>query len=153
MVDLNNYKGIYFEDDNEKFQCPETGAHFKFEDLCGRMERIRLKRGDPLVEFDERGNKIYVKSVALASKSGRGSHRKDSVDNRSATKAIEKRQKPNESSTNKRKSKVTNAAPLPAKKQSNEPQQMQFSQDAQQEALMQAAAGILQMNAAGDASS
>lgn len=65
MVDLNNYKGIYFDDDNEKYQCPETGAHFKFEDLCARMERIRIKRGDPLIEFDQKGNKIYVKSVAL----------------------------------------------------------------------------------------
>ena len=65
MVDLHNYKGIYFEDENEKYQCPVTGAHFKFDDLCARMERIRVKRGDPLVEFDSKGNKIYVKSVAL----------------------------------------------------------------------------------------
>jgi hypothetical protein len=80
MVDLNNYKGIYFEDENEKFQCPETGAHFKFEDLCQRMEQIRIRRGDPLVEFDSQGNKVHVKSVALATKSGRGSYRKDSAD-------------------------------------------------------------------------
>jgi len=66
MVDLNNYKGIYFDDENEKYQCPTTGAHFKFEDLCARMEHIRVKRGDPLIEFDSRGNKIHVKSVALA---------------------------------------------------------------------------------------
>ena len=52
MVDLNNYKGIYFEDENEKYQCPTTGAHFKFEDLCARMDHIRIKRGDPLIEFD-----------------------------------------------------------------------------------------------------
>ena len=56
MIDLNNYKGIYFEDDNEKYQCPETGAHFKFEDLCRRMERIRIKRGDPNVLYDSQGN-------------------------------------------------------------------------------------------------
>ena len=78
MVDLNNYKGIYFDDENEKYQCPETGAHFKFEDLYARMERIRIKRGDPLIEFDSRGNKIYVKSVALGAKSGQTSHRKES---------------------------------------------------------------------------
>lgn len=68
MVDLNNYKGIYFDDENEKYQCPVTGAHFKFEDLGARLERIRTKRGDPLVEFDSRGNKVYVKSVALQNK-------------------------------------------------------------------------------------
>jgi len=68
MVDLNNYKGIYFDDDNEKYQCPRTGAHFKFEDLCQRMERIRIKRGDPKIEFDAYGNKICVKNVALPTK-------------------------------------------------------------------------------------
>lgn len=83
MVDLNNYKGIYFDDDNEKYQCPETGAHFKFTDLCGRMERIRIKRGDPLIEFDSKGNKIHVKSVALAAKSGQVSQRKESSTNQS----------------------------------------------------------------------
>ena len=82
MVDLNNYKGIYFDDENEKYQCPETGAHFKFEDLCARMEQIRIKRGDPLIEFDARGNKIHVKSVALAQQQvGGGSQRKDSSSN------------------------------------------------------------------------
>ena len=52
MVDLNNYKGIYFEDDTEKYTCPVTGAHFKFEDMCHRLEKIRVKRGDPKIEFD-----------------------------------------------------------------------------------------------------
>ena len=47
MIDLNNYKGIYFDDDNEKYSCPITGAHFKFDDICRRLERIRVKRGDP----------------------------------------------------------------------------------------------------------
>ena len=68
MVDLNNYKGIYFDDDNEKFQCPETGAHFKFDDLCRRMERIRIQRGDPKVEFDEYGNKVYEKPTLQSAK-------------------------------------------------------------------------------------
>ena len=60
MIDLNNYKGIYFEDDNEKYQCPETGAHFKFDDLCRRMEKIRKHRGDPNIQFDEEGNTFLV---------------------------------------------------------------------------------------------
>ena len=29
-----NYKGIYFADNNEKFTDSETGAHFKFQDMC-----------------------------------------------------------------------------------------------------------------------
>lgn len=28
--DLINYKGIYFDDDKEKYSCPITGAHFEF---------------------------------------------------------------------------------------------------------------------------
>ena len=71
MVDLNNYKGIYFEDDNEKYQCPVTGAHFKFDDLSRRMERIRIKRGNPKVEFDEYGNKVYEKQKGHSNKKDR----------------------------------------------------------------------------------
>jgi hypothetical protein len=46
VVDLTKYKGIYFNDDNKKFQDEETGAHFEFADLCRRMQLIlnlRLK--------------------------------------------------------------------------------------------------------------
>ena len=99
MVDLNNYKGIYFEDDNEKFQCPDTGAHFKFEDLCQRMERIRIKRGDPLVEFDAHGNKVFVKSVELPSKSLQDSQMKESKSGRSQM-TQQKNQEKNRSNQN-----------------------------------------------------
>ena len=34
-IDVNNYKGIYFnEEPGSKFQCPETGAHFRYDDIC-----------------------------------------------------------------------------------------------------------------------
>ena len=66
MVDLNNYKGIFFEDENDKYQCPQTGAHFKPQDLCQRLEFIRIKRGDPQIEFDSEGNKVYIKSLKYA---------------------------------------------------------------------------------------
>lgn len=49
---LNNYKGIYFDDDNEKFTCPITGAHFRFEEMCKILEKVRIARGDTKVEFD-----------------------------------------------------------------------------------------------------
>lgn len=40
-----NYKGIYFNDDpNSKYTCPETGAHFKFTDMCSRLNQILKKR-------------------------------------------------------------------------------------------------------------
>ena len=52
MVDLNNYKGVFYEDENEKYQCPSTGAHFRPTDLSQRLEVIRVKRGDPQIEFD-----------------------------------------------------------------------------------------------------
>ena len=44
-IDFNNYKGIYAEDDaGQKYQCPETGAHFEPSDLCKRIYRIVEKR-------------------------------------------------------------------------------------------------------------
>lgn len=49
---LHNYKGIYFDDDNEKFTCPVTGAHFRFEEMCKILEKIRVTRGDPKVDFN-----------------------------------------------------------------------------------------------------
>lgn len=37
-IDPNNFKGIYYGDDpNKKYTCPETGAHFKFEDMQRRL--------------------------------------------------------------------------------------------------------------------
>ncbi len=44
MVDLTKYKGIYFNDDNKKFQDEETGAHFEFNDLCRRIQPIQNLR-------------------------------------------------------------------------------------------------------------
>ena len=80
---MNNYKGIYFEDDNEKFQCPETGAHFKYDDLCRRMERIRIKRGEPKIEFDENGNRFYpdMRRLNSGSKESRGPIREQLSEN------------------------------------------------------------------------
>jgi len=44
-VDLANYKGIYFDDDSgQKFQCPETGAHFEYLDMFRRLKRILTQR-------------------------------------------------------------------------------------------------------------
>jgi len=51
-VNLNNYKGIYYDDDNEKYTCPETGAHFRFEEMHRILDKIRVARGDPKVDFD-----------------------------------------------------------------------------------------------------
>ena len=36
-----NYKGIYFEDDSgQKFQCPDTGAHFEYLDMYRRLKKV-----------------------------------------------------------------------------------------------------------------
>jgi hypothetical protein len=34
-IDFLNYKGIYYGDSAEKYQCPVSGAHFKHEQMCG----------------------------------------------------------------------------------------------------------------------
>jgi len=45
--DLHNYKGIYFGDENEKFICPWTGAHFKFEELTSKLQRVIWSTKEP----------------------------------------------------------------------------------------------------------
>lgn len=39
-----NYKGVYFGDDNDKFQEEGTGAHFRYIDICKRMEVAKDQR-------------------------------------------------------------------------------------------------------------
>ena len=44
-IDFGNYKGIYANDEaGQKYQCPETGAHFEVSDLCRRLVRVMEKR-------------------------------------------------------------------------------------------------------------
>lgn len=44
-IDFGNYKGIFYDDDpTTKYQDPETGAHFDFEDICGRLTKIKSNR-------------------------------------------------------------------------------------------------------------
>ena len=44
-VDFNNYKGIYAEEENDqKYTCPITGAHFEFNDICRRLGKISHQR-------------------------------------------------------------------------------------------------------------
>lgn len=41
---LGNYKGIYFGDDTKKFEDPETGAHFEFNDMSKRLAQLKELR-------------------------------------------------------------------------------------------------------------
>ena len=44
-VDFANYKGIYAEDDaDQKYTCPITGAHFEFNDVCRRLNKVMVGR-------------------------------------------------------------------------------------------------------------
>ncbi len=43
--DLINYKGIYFDDnEGQKYQCPETGAHFEYLDMYRRLKKVNNAR-------------------------------------------------------------------------------------------------------------
>jgi hypothetical protein len=58
-VDLINYKGIYFDDDSgQKYQCPETGAHFEYLDMFRRLKRIANSRSKP--DLHETDNDVIV---------------------------------------------------------------------------------------------
>ena len=45
-----DYKGQHHDQPPESYQCPHTGAHFKFVNLCVLLESIRIKRGDTFCE-------------------------------------------------------------------------------------------------------
>lgn len=61
-IDFNNYKGIYADDDaGQKYQCPETGAHFEPKDLCKRIYKIIEKRKP--FEMDVYGGPMLVDGV------------------------------------------------------------------------------------------
>lgn len=50
-VDHNNYKGIYFDEEpGQKFQDPETGAHFEFKSMCLMLEQVKVERRQASVE-------------------------------------------------------------------------------------------------------
>lgn len=42
--DLINYKGIYFNDNNEKYIDDATGAHFRYEDIYQRLLIAKVER-------------------------------------------------------------------------------------------------------------
>lgn len=43
--DLQNYKGIYFNDEpGQKYICPETGAHFEVHDMAKRLAAVQEER-------------------------------------------------------------------------------------------------------------
>jgi hypothetical protein len=50
---LENYKGIYFNDDKEE-EFHEYGAHFKYGDLCKRLESLILS-----LPPERRGKYVY----------------------------------------------------------------------------------------------
>lgn len=60
-IDYNNYKGIFYDDDpTTKYQDPETGAHFDFDDICGRLTKIKISREhnkEPSQNYNELSDK------------------------------------------------------------------------------------------------
>ena len=60
-ANMMNYKGIYFNDDpNNKYTCPRTGAHFEFNDMCGRLGQVIKWR------------KVYEHKIAAYAMAGKG---------------------------------------------------------------------------------
>ena len=40
MIDHNNYKGIFYGTEEEKYTDPVTGAHFEFGDIWNRLDAV-----------------------------------------------------------------------------------------------------------------
>ena len=72
-VDHNNYKGIYFDDEpGTKFQDPETGAHFDYNEICNRLIEVEvemrrsqerdkktMEKNRELLRIDEESDDVY----------------------------------------------------------------------------------------------
>jgi len=43
QIDFNNYKGMFFDDQAQKYQDPNTGAHFDYHDMCCRLIKLQKK--------------------------------------------------------------------------------------------------------------
>ena len=41
---MQNYKGIYYGDQTEKYMDPATGCHFRYTDLCERLLKLKKQR-------------------------------------------------------------------------------------------------------------
>jgi hypothetical protein len=44
LADPNNYKGIFYGTEEEKYNDPITGAHFEHSDMCSRIHGIIQER-------------------------------------------------------------------------------------------------------------
>ena len=44
VFDMLNFKGIFFENEHQKYTCPITGAHFEPRDLCRRLNLVIQER-------------------------------------------------------------------------------------------------------------
>ena len=45
MMDLNNFKGLYYNDEpGTKYTDDKTGAHFEFNDMCRRLQKASEER-------------------------------------------------------------------------------------------------------------
>ena len=52
--DLENYKGIHFNDEKEKYFDPNNGAHFEFGDICSRLSNVVEERKSKEREVHQR---------------------------------------------------------------------------------------------------
>lgn len=73
--DINNYKGIHLMDkgnsnpnEDEKYQCPDTGSHFEFLDMCQRLKNLQKRRTliDKVIE-EEENKKALKKAMEIES--------------------------------------------------------------------------------------
>ena len=43
-IDFENFKGIHYTDNMEKYQDPITGCHFEYHDIYRRLKTLKVKR-------------------------------------------------------------------------------------------------------------
>lgn len=118
--DLINYKGIYFNDNNEKYIDDSTGAHFRYDDIYQRLLIAKVERN----RMDKELNISYSsQNDQWNDHPGAAAHERDrdrSHSNKAAA-SKDKGQRPNNKSENRQGSKTKSsgqAATLGHKKES-----------------------------------
>ena len=78
---LLNYKGIYFADEEDKkYTCPVTGAHFEFIDMCRRLKHVQTRRKEFEVVLEEISQDTMHSAAKLVKKADTLEEEKPPID-------------------------------------------------------------------------
>ena len=70
-----NFKGIFFENEHQKYTCPKTGAHFEPNDLSRRLAVIKQERDKiEKIVYQSKGIEKSQKEITLQQNANNNNH-------------------------------------------------------------------------------